>query len=57
MEQLNDLEANDQGFAWSFGRWKRQGEGCDWKIIGFIRQWLDNLVFHHISTKCSSKKL
>ncbi|KAJ8476439.1 hypothetical protein OPV22_020166 [Ensete ventricosum] len=29
--------------------WKR----LDRKTVGFIRQWLDDSVFHHVSTECS----
>ena len=30
--------------------WKR----LDRKTIGFIRQWLDDSVFHHVSTEISA---
>ncbi|KAJ8466528.1 hypothetical protein OPV22_029080 [Ensete ventricosum] len=33
--------------------WKR----LDRKTVGFIRQWLDDSVFHHVSTECSAYSL
>jgi len=37
----------------SDGKWKK----LDRKAIGFIRQWLDDSVFHYIFTKISAHSL